>query len=143
MENWPFLWKWPACTVISLHLKKTKKTLCITFTLQFTYLSSKNFQWYPKKIPELFLSTLQNVIFSSGYNYFFMLAVIFCLLKNYHPMQEMMSSVIDVYQFGQEILTIGIFWIFLNKYIKKIPVNAAKNVFFQLGKKNIFAVQLT
>ena len=54
-----------------------------------------------------------------------MLAVIFCLLKNYHPIQKMMSVVIDVYKFGQEIFIIGIFWKFLYKYLKTIPVKAA------------------
>ena len=49
--------------------------------------------------PEPFLSTLQKIIFLSGCKYFFMLDVIFCLLKNYHPMQKIMSVVIDVYKF--------------------------------------------
>ena len=34
----------------------------------------------------------------------------FCLLQNQYPMQKMISVVIDIYKFGQEIFTIGIFW---------------------------------
>jgi hypothetical protein len=44
-------------------------------------------------------------------------------------MRKMMSVIIDVYKFGQEIITIGIFWKFLYKYQKTIPVKAAKNAF--------------
>ena len=65
--------------------------------------------WLHILISEPFLSTLQKVIFTSGCKYFSMLDVIFCLLKNYHPMQKMMS----VYKFGQEILAIGTFCHFL------------------------------
>ena len=65
--------------------------------------------WLHILISEPFLSTLQKVIFTSGCKYFSMLDVIFCLLKNYHPMQKMLSVVIDVYKFGQEIFTIGTF----------------------------------
>ena len=64
-----------------------------------------------------------------------MLDVIFCLLKNYHPMQKMLSVVIDVYKFGQKILTIGTFCNFLFKYLKTIPVKAAENAFLQHRKK--------
>ena len=46
-------------------------------------------------------------------------------MKNYRPMQKIMIVVIDVYKFGQEIFTIGIFWNFLYKYLKTIPVKAA------------------
>ena len=45
-------------------------------------------------------------------SYFFM-AIIFYLLKNYNPSLRMISVVIDVYKFGQEIFKIGIFWKFL------------------------------
>ena len=72
-----------------------------------------------------YLCTLQKVIFCSGCKYFFILAAIFCLLKNYNPMQKMVWVVIDVYKFVQKMFTIGIFWIFLYKYLKKIPVKAA------------------
>jgi hypothetical protein len=56
-----------------------------------------------------------------------MLDVIFCLLKNYHPMQKMMSVVIDVYKFGQVIFTIGTFYNLLYKYLKPIPVKAVQH----------------
>ena len=46
-------------------------------------------------------------------------------------MQKMMSVVINVCKFGQEIITIGIFWKFLYKYQKTIPVKAA---FLKHGK---------
>ena len=36
------------------------------------------------------------------------------------PHAKMMSLVIDIYKFGQEIFTIGIFWIFLYEYIKTV-----------------------
>jgi hypothetical protein len=45
-------------------------------------------------------------LFFSGFKYFFMLTVSFCILKNCHPM---VSVVIGVHKFGQEFLTIGIF----------------------------------
>ena len=45
-----------------------------------------------------------------------------------------MCVVINVYKFGQEIFTIGIFWKFLYKYLKPIPVNGALNAFLQHGK---------
>ena len=63
--------------------------------------------------------------------YFFMLDVIFCLLKNYHPMQKIKSVVIDVYKFVQEIFTIGTFCNLLYKYLKTIPVKAAENAFLK------------
>ena len=58
---------------------------------------------------EPFLSTLQKVNFCQASNIFCMLAVFFCILKNYHPMQKIMSVVIGVYKFGQEFFIIGIF----------------------------------
>ena len=57
--------------------------------------------------PEPFLSTLQKVNFCQTSN--IMLAAIFFILKNYHPMQKLMSVVIGVYKFGQEFFMIGIF----------------------------------
>ena len=71
-----------------------------------------------------------------------MLTVISCLLKNYHPMQKMMSGVIDVYKFGQEIFTIGIFRKCLYKSQKTIPVQAAKNAFLQHGKNYMQRAQI-
>ena len=59
--------------------------------------------------PEPFLSTLQKVNFCQTSNIFCMLAVFFRILKNYHPMQKIMSVVIGVYKFGQEFFIIGIF----------------------------------
>ena len=53
-----------------------------------------------------------------------MLAAIFCILKNYHPMQKIMSVVIGVYK-DQEFFIIGIFWNILYKYQNKIPAKAA------------------
>jgi hypothetical protein len=63
-----------------------------------------------------------------------MLAAIFCILKNYHPMQNIMSEVIGVYKFGQEFFMIGIFWNILYKCPKKITSKAAENTFFQHAK---------
>ena len=41
-------------------------------------------------------------------------------------MQKMMRSVvIDVYNFDQEFFIIGMFWKFLNKYLKTILAEAA------------------
>ena len=40
----------------------------------------------------------------------------------------------NVYKFGQEIFTIGIFCKILYKYLKTISVNAASNAFSQQGK---------
>ena len=54
-----------------------------------------------------------------------MVAVIFSILNNYHPLQKMRSVVIGVYKFGQEFLIIGILLNFLYKYFIKIPVEAA------------------
>ena len=54
-----------------------------------------------------------------------MLAVFFCILKNYQPMQKMLGEVIFAYKFGQEFLIIGIFWKILYKYSKTILVKAA------------------
>ena len=70
------------------------------------------------------LSALQKV-FSSGFKYFFMLAVIFYTLKNLQPMQKIMSVVIGVHKFGQKFFIIGIFWKFLYKYLKTILVKPA------------------
>ena len=63
-----------------------------------------------------------------------MLAAIFCILKNYHPMQKIMSVVIGVYKFDQEFFIIGIFWNILYKYQNKIPAKAAENASFQHAK---------
>ena len=71
-------------------------------------------------LPEPFLSALQKVIFCSGFKYFFMMAVIFCILKNYCPMQIFMSAVVGVDKFGQEFLIIGIFEIFCTNTSNKI-----------------------
>ena len=60
-----------------------------------------------------------------------MQAVILCLIKNYHPMQKMLSVVINIYKFDQEIFTIGIFWKFLSRYLNTILVKAA---FLKCGK---------
>ena len=73
---------------------------------------------------EPFLSILQKVNFCQASNIFCMLAVFFCILKNYQPMQKMMGEVIFVYKFGQEFLIIGIFWKILYKYSKTILVKA-------------------
>jgi hypothetical protein len=40
-------------------------------------------------------------------------------------MQKIISVVIDIYKFGRETFTIGIFWKFLFKYLKTIPIKAA------------------
>ena len=96
----------------------------------------------PGVIKNIMIRALFIYSFSSGCQYFFMLAVIFCLLKNYHPMQKMMSVVIDVYRFGQEIFTIGIFWKCLYKSQKTIPVKAAKNAFLQHGKNYMQPAQI-
>ena len=48
----------------------------------------------------------------------------------------MMSVVIDVYKFGQEIFTIGTFYNFLYKYLEKIPV------FLQHGKNYMQPAQI-
>ena len=53
-----------------------------------------------------------------------------------------MSGVIDVYKFGQEIFTIGIFWKYLYKYLKTIPVKAAENAFLQHGKNVMQPAQI-
>ena len=53
-------------------------------------------------------------------------------------MQKMMSVVINVYKFGQEIFTIGIFWKFLSKYLNTILVKAA---FLKRGKDYIQPAQ--
>ena len=74
---------------------------------------------------KLFFDQAANI--SSCWQYFF------CLLKSYHPMQKMMIVVIDVFKFGQEICTMGIFCKFLYKYRKTIPVKAA----FLQYEKNI------
>jgi hypothetical protein len=63
-------------------------------------------------------------------------AVIFCLLKNYHPMQKMMSVVIDIHKFDQEFYIIGMFWKFLYKYLKIFPIKASKNIVCSLQKQN-------
>ena len=73
--------------------------------------------------------------FSSGCKYFLMLAVIFCLLKNYHPIQNMMSVVIDVYKFGQEIFIIGIFWKFLYQFLKNNSSQSCIKCIFTAWKK--------
>ena len=49
-----------------------------------------------------------------------------------------MSVVIDVYKFGQEIFTIDIFGKYLYKYQKTIPVKA----FLQHGQKHLQPVQI-
>ena len=54
-----------------------------------------------------------------------MLNVIFWPLKNYHTIQKVMSVIIDVYKFSQEIFTIGSFRNFLYKYLEMIPDKAA------------------
>ena len=48
----------------------------------------------------IFLYPAKCDFFLTGYKYFFVLNVIFCLLKYYHPMQKMKSVVIDGYKFG-------------------------------------------
>ena len=48
---------------------------------------------------------------------FFMLFVILCPLKNYHPIQKFLIAVIDAYKCGQYIFKIVIFWKILYKYI--------------------------
>jgi hypothetical protein len=53
-----------------------------------------------------------------------------------------MSVVIDVYIFGQEIFSIGIFWKFLYKYLKSIPVKAALNAFLQHAKNYMQPAQI-
>ena len=63
-----------------------------------------------------------------------MLAVIFCILKNYHPMQKIMSVVIGVYKYGHEFFIIGIFWKKLYKYLNTLPAKAAYNAFLQHAK---------
>ena len=40
-------------------------------------------------------------------------------------MQKLMNVVIDVYKFDQEIFIVGIFWKFLYKFLKPVPVKAA------------------
>ena len=57
-------------------------------------------------------------------------------------MQKMLSVVIDVYKFGQEILAIGTFCNFLYKYLKTIPVKAAENAFLQHGKNYMQPAQI-
>ena len=46
-------------------------------------------------------------------------------------MQKMLSVVINIYKFDQEIFTIGIFWKFLSKYLNSILVKAT---FLKCGK---------
>ena len=67
---------------------------------------------------------------------------IFCLPKNYNPMQKMMSVVIDVYKFGQEIFSIGTFWYFLYNDLNRIPVIAAENAFLQHGRNHMQPAQI-
>mgnify|MGYP006903662538 CR=1 FL=1 len=51
---------------------------------------------------------------------FFMLFVILCPLKNYHPIQKILIVVIDAYKCGQYIFKIVIFWKILYKYIPNV-----------------------
>ena len=81
------------------------------------------FVFIPKYIQKC--NAARSDFFSAGCKYFFMLAVFYCLLKNCQNMQNMISVVIDVYKFSQEIFIIGISWNFLYKYLKTIPVKAA------------------
>ena len=63
-----------------------------------------------------------------------MLDAIICILKNYHPIQKIMSEVVSVYKFGQEFFIIGIFKIILYKYPKKNPAKAAYTASLQHAK---------
>ena len=83
-------------------------------------LGSREFMWWA----EPFLSTLQKVNFCQVSNIFCTLAVFFCILKNYHPMQKIMSVVIRIYKFSQEFFITGIFWNILYKYQNTIPTKA-------------------
>ena len=76
-----------------------------SFLARFFFISS-----YSKTAltAEPFLSSLQKVSFCQASNIFCMLAVFFCILKNY-SMQKIMSVVIGVYKFGQKFFIIGIF----------------------------------
>jgi hypothetical protein len=71
-----------------------------------------------------------------------MLAAIFHTLKNYHPMQKIMSLVIGVYKFGQEFYMIGIFQIFCTNIKKPIPTKAAKNASLQHAKNYMQPAQI-
>ena len=81
-------------------------------------------------------------LFSPGFKYFFMLAVIFCILKNQHPMQKMMHVVIDFYNFDQEFLIIGIFWKILSKYSIQFWSNLHKMQFCSICKKQTLPVEI-
>ena len=61
---------------------------------------------------EPFLSTLQEVLFHQALNISSCWLDFFHILKNYHPMQKMMSLVIGVYKFCSRIFTFDIFGIF-------------------------------
>ena len=59
--------------------------------------------------------------FLTGFRCFFMLTVIFWILKNWHPTQKMMILIIGVYKFGLEFFITGNFWKFLSTYVQTIP----------------------
>ena len=79
---------------------------------------------------EPFLSTLQKVIFSSGCKYFFMLAVIFCLLKNNYPMQKCGYSCLQIWSRNLHN------WHFLEIFVQIPKTNSSQSCI-----KCIFAVQ--
>ena len=92
-------------------------------------------------LPESFLSSLQKVFFFwSGFKYFFMIAVVFCTLKNYYLMQIIMIAVVGVYKFGQECLIIGILENSYTNTSNKIQLKLLKVHFYKKQKNATFTL---
>ena len=89
---------------------------------------------HPNELKKAGSSSIANSSALRKVFFFLRLAVILYALKNLQPMEKIISVVIVVHKFGQKFFISGIFWKLLYKYLKKIPIEAARNSFLQHAK---------